>query len=86
MIDLYFDTLAGMLRLWPPDLHRVYSGLTSRQGWFMSLKRVTYLISPGEGALPRSQKGASAPSAQEAVPAAVLLLVQVLIANPPILW
>ena len=63
MIDLYFDTPGRMLRLWPPDLHRVYSGLTSRQGWFMSLKRVTYLISPRRGApgLPGEAKGASAP-------------------------
>ena len=54
----------------------------------MSLKRVTYSISPRRGSArpsPRGSQGRFRASA-EAVPAAVLLLVQVLIANPPILW
>ena len=55
----------------------------------MSLKRVTYSISPRRGSARPSPPGGSQGrfrASAEAVPAAVLLLVQVLIANPPILW
>ena len=62
MIDLYFDTLAGMLRLWPAGPAPCIFWTDFRQGWFMSLKRVTYARSPRRGApgLPEAQ-GASAP-------------------------
>lgn len=88
MIDLYFDTLA--------ECYAFAAGPAPCIFWtdfparlVHELKTGNILDLPPAGERPAFPPGGSQRrfrASAEAVPAAVLLLVQVLIANPPILW